>query len=254
MNLKLDKALVVLDLETTGINVTTDRIVEIALIKIQPNGQITQKHFIVNPLIPIPKVVSDIHGITDADVADKPSFKQIAGDVKSFIDGCDLAGYNSNKFDIPLLHEEFMRVGIPIDLKNRNMIDALQIFVKMEKRNLEAAYKFYCNKQLQNSHSALADAQATLDVLLGQMEKYPELNMGNQYLNDFSKGEDFLDYGRRLKIMDGKPVFNFGKYKNTAVEEVFKKEPAYYHWMMKGDFAQDTKQAITDIYLKIAKK
>ncbi len=249
--IQLTRPLVVLDLETTGISVATDRIVEIAMIKMQTDGSVERVRHLINPEMAIPKQSSDVHGILDADVADKPTFKQLAEEIKAFLHQCDLAGYNSNKFDIPLLSEEFKRVGVEIDFRDRFLVDAHQIFLKMERRNLEAAYQFYCNKKLENSHSALADAEATMEVLLGQLEKYPELNVDVKYLNDFSKGEEFMDYGRRIKEVEGIAIFNFGKHKGISVEEIFKKEANYYHWMMKGDFAQDTKEVITKIYLKM---
>jgi DNA polymerase III subunit epsilon len=249
--LNISRPLAFFDLETTGITITTDRILEIAIIKMMPDG--TEKKLVkrLNPGIPIPKVSSDIHGILDADVANEPSFKDVANEIKMFLDNCDLAGYNSNRFDIPLLTEEFLRVGIDINLHDRKMVDVAQIFMKMEKRTLEAAYRFYCKKELINAHSAEADVRATYEVLLAQIETYNELENDVNYLHDFSKGEEFADFSRRIKIVNTEPVFNFGKYKEQTVASVFRKEPQYYDWMMRGDFAQDTKKVISDIFNKL---
>jgi DNA polymerase III subunit epsilon len=249
--LQLKRPLAFFDLETTGITITTDRILEIAIIKIMPDGEQVKKAFRLNPGIAIPEQSTAIHGITDADVADKPSFKQVANEIKQFLDNCDLAGYNSNRFDIPLLTEEFLRAGLDINFKDRKMVDVQQIFMKMEKRTLEAAYKFYCNKEIINAHSAEADTLATYEVLLGQLQRYPDLVNDVDALHDISKGDDFADFSRRIKLNAGIPCFNFGKYKEQSVATVFSKEPQYYNWMMKGDFAQDTKAVITDIYTKL---
>jgi DNA polymerase III subunit epsilon len=249
--LQLKRPLAILDLETTGITITTDKILEIAIVKIMPDG--SEKKFVkrLNPGMPIPKASSDIHGILDADVAHEPLFKDVANEIKMFLDNCDLAGYNSNRFDIPLLTEEFLRVGIDINLRDRKMVDVAQIFMKMEKRTLEAAYKFYCKKQLTNAHSAEADVRATYEVLLSQLDMYGELENDVTFLHDFSKGEEFADFSRRIKIVNTEPVFNFGKYKEQSVATVFKKEPQYYDWMMRGDFAQDTKKVISEIFNRL---
>jgi DNA polymerase III subunit epsilon len=249
--LQLKRPLAIFDLETTGITITVDRIIDIAIIKLMPDGAELKKYFRLNPGIPIPAQSTEIHGITNDDVKDAPTFKAVANEIKQFLDNCDLGGYNSNRFDIPLLTEEFLRAGLDINLKDRKMIDAQQIFMKMEKRTLEAAYQFYCNKKLENSHSAEADAQATYEVLVGQLQRYPELENNMDFLHDFSKGDDFADFSRRIKMLNGVPCFNFGKYKEQSVATVFEKEPQYYNWMMKGDFAQDTKSVITDIYTKL---
>jgi DNA polymerase III subunit epsilon len=249
--LNLQKPLAIFDLETTGINITKDKIVEIAILKIMPDGSKKNYHSLVNPLMPIPEATSAIHGIKDADVANAPSFKDIANTIKQFIDNCDLGGYNSNRFDIPILTEEFHNVGIDINLKDRLMVDVAQIFMKMEKRTLEAAYKFYCNKALDNAHSAEADVNATYEVLMAQIAYYPnELQNDIAFLHTLSKGEDFADFSRRIKLVNDTPVFNFGKYKDQSVAEIFKREPQYYDWMMRGDFAKDTKQVISDIFNK----
>jgi DNA polymerase III subunit epsilon len=249
--LQLKRPLAILDLETTGITITTDKILEIAIVKIMPDG--SEKKIIkrLNPGMPIPKASSDIHGILDADVANEPTFKDAANEIKMFLDNCDLAGYNSNRFDIPLLTEEFLRVGIDINLRDRKMVDVAQIFMKMEKRTLEAAYKFYCKKQLIDAHSAEADVRATYEVLLSQLEMYGELENDVTFLHDFSKGEEFADFSRRIKLVNAEPVFNFGKYKEQSVATVFKKEPQYYDWMMRGDFAQDTKKVISEIFNRL---
>jgi DNA polymerase III subunit epsilon len=254
MTLQLTRPLAFFDLETTGITITTDRIIDIAIIKLMPDGEQQKKYFRLNPGVPIPAQSTAIHGISDDDVKDAPTFKQVANEIKQFLDNCDLAGYNSNRFDIPLLTEEFLRVGLDVNMKDRKMVDVQQIFMKMEKRTLEAAYQFYCNKKLENSHSAEADVQATLDVLLGQLDKYDDLDSSVDALHNISKGEDFADFSRRIKINAGVPCFNFGKYKEQSVAAVFEKEPQYYNWMMKGDFAQDTKVVITDIYTKLKLK
>jgi DNA polymerase III subunit epsilon len=252
--LQLTRPLAFFDLETTGITITTDRIIDIAIIKLMPDGEQQKKYFRLNPGIPIPAQSTAIHGINDDDVKDAPTFKQVANEIKQFLDNCDLAGYNSNRFDIPLLTEEFLRIGLDVNVKDRKMVDVQQIFMKMEKRTLEAAFQFYCNKKLENSHSAEADVQATLEVLLGQIAKYEDLDSSVDALHNISKGEDFADFSRRIKINAGVPCFNFGKYKEQSVAAVFEKEPQYYNWMMKGDFAQDTKAVITDIYTKLKLK
>jgi len=252
--LQLKRPIAFFDLETTGITITTDRIIDIAIIKIMPDGEQLRKTFRLNPGMPIPAPSTAIHGISDADVKDCPTFKTVANEIKQFLDNCDLGGYNSNRFDIPLLTEEFLRAGLDINLKERKMVDVQQIFMKMEKRTLEAAYLFYCGKKLENSHNAEADVQATYEVLLGQLERYPELENDIDALHNISKGDDFADFSRRIKLIEGTPCFNFGKYKEQSVAAVFEKEPQYYNWMMKGDFAQDTKAVITDIYTKLKLK
>jgi DNA polymerase III subunit epsilon len=254
MALQLSKPLAFIDLETTGINVAKDRIIEIAIVKMMPDGSEKTYHSLVNPEMPIPQGSIDVHGITEEKVKDAPTFKQLAGDVKQFLDNCNLAGYNSNRFDIPLLYEEFVRAGVTMDLKSRKQVDVAQIFMKMEKRTLEAAYKFYCNKPLENAHSAVADVQATKEVLLAQLAHYSDLAQDVDSLHEFSKGEDFADFSRRIKLVSGVPTFNFGKYKDMSVISIFTKEPSYYDWMMKGDFAADTKQVVSEIYTKLKLK
>jgi len=255
MNLNLRNPLVFLDLETTGMNIVTDRIVEIALIKVHPDGREEEKEYRINPEVPIPDVVSKIHGIYDEDVKDKPTFKEVAKTIAQFIEGCDFAGFNSNKFDFPLLAEEFLRAGVDLDLRKRKFIDVQTIFHKMEKRTLVAALKFYCEKELENAHSAGADSFATYEVLQAQLERYPDLKNDIEYLAEFSaqtKNVDFL--GRIILDEKGVEVFNFGKHKGKSVVEIFEKEPSYYSWMMNGEFPLYTKKVLTNIYLKMKQK
>lgn len=248
--LQLKKPLAFIDLETTGVNLGTDRILEIAIVKILTDGTRSVKRKLINPGIPIPKASSDIHGITDEMVKDAPLFKQVAQELKQMLDGCDFAGYNSNRFDIPLLMEEFLRAQVDFDMKNRKLLDVQNIFHKMEPRTLGAAYRFYCNKTLDGAHSAEVDASATHEILEAQIEKYPDL--GNT-LDSILKviGEDqVVDFARRFVMENGIEVFNFGKYKGRPVADVLKSEPQYYDWMMKGDFPQHTKQKLTEIYTR----
>ncbi len=249
--LQLKRPIVFFDLETTGTDPAKDRIIELALVKILPNG--TREKYVkrVNPGIPIPKSSSDIHGITDEDIKDAPLFKLIAHEVYDWMKGCDMGGYNSAKFDLPLLAEEFLRVGIDVDFTDRAMIDVQQIFFKMESRSLTAAYAFYCNKPLENAHSAEADILATIDVLEAQLDRYEELSKDVKTLNDFTNQDQYVDFARRIVLKDGHPVFNFGKNKGRKVEEVFTAEPQYYDWMMQADFALHTKQKLTEIYTRM---
>ena len=248
--LQLKKPLAFIDLETTGINLGTDRIVEIAIVKILTDGTRSVKRKLINPGVPIPKSSSDIHGITDEMVKDAPLFKQVAQELKQMLDGCDFAGYNSNRFDIPLLMEEFLRAQVDFDMKNRKLLDVQNIFHKMEPRTLGAAYRFYCNKTLEGAHSAEVDASATHEILEAQLEKYADL--GNT-IDSILKviGEDqVVDFARRFVMENGVEVFNFGKFKGRPVADVLKSEPQYYDWMMKGDFPQHTKQKLTEIYTR----
>jgi DNA polymerase III subunit epsilon len=248
--LQLKKPLAFIDLETTGVNLGLDRIVEIAIVKILPDGTKSIKRKLLNPEMAIPKASSDIHGITDEMVKDAPTFKQVAHELKQMLDGCDLAGYNSNRFDIPLLMEEFLRVQVDFDMKNRKLLDVQNIFHKMEPRTLGAAYKFYCNKALAGAHGAEVDAAATYEILEAQLERYPELgNNVDTILKTI--GEDLIvDFARRFIMENGTEVFNFGKFKGRPVADVLKSEPQYYDWMMKGDFPQHTKQKLTEIYTR----
>ena len=253
--LELTRPIAFLDLETTGVNLSSDRIVEIAIIKIMPDQTRVVKRKFINPEILIPKASSDIHGITDEMVKDAPTFKQAGNEIKQFLEGCDLGGYNSNRFDIPILMEEFLRAGMDVDLSNRRMIDVQHIFYTMEPRTLTAAYKFYCQKELENAHSAEADVSATIDVLMSQVERYNKLGNSIDSILATIGEEKIVDYARRFSFDDkGVEVFNFGKYKGRSVSEVLKSEPHYYDWMMRGDFPLHTKQKLTEImnrsYLK----
>jgi DNA polymerase-3 subunit epsilon len=247
MNLQLARPLAFIDLETTGVNPGTDRIVEIAIIKVMPDGSKLPKRKLINPEMPIPKGASDVHGITDDMVKDAPTFKQVANEIKQFLDHCDIGGYNSNKFDVPLLVEEFLRVDIDFKVDSRKLIDVQKVFFMMEPRTLTAAYTFYCGKNLDDAHSAEADADATWEVLLSQLQRYPQLGNTLDSILAVVGDEEIVDFARRMIIADGKIVFNFGKHKGKPVEEVLKKERSYYDWMMQGDFSQNTKQKLTEI-------
>lgn len=248
--LQLNKPIAFIDLETTGVNLGTDRIVEIAIVKILADGSKSIKRKLVNPEMPIPKGSSDIHGITDEMVKDAPSFKQVAQELKQMLDGCDFAGYNSNRFDIPLLMEEFLRAGVEFDMRNRRLLDVQNIFHKMEPRTLSAAYRFYCNKTLEGAHGAEVDAAATYEILLSQLEKYPDLGNTVESILKMMGEDQIVDFARRFIMADGVEVFNFGKFKGRPVSEVLRSEPQYYDWMMKGDFPQHTKQKLTEIYTR----
>ncbi len=245
--LHLTKPIAFIDLESTGINLGTDRIVEIAIVKVQPNGTKTVKRKLINPGIPIPKDSSDIHGITDEMVKDAPTFKQVASEIKQMLDSCDFAGYNSNRFDIPLLMEEFLRAEVDFDMKNRKLLDVQSIYHKMEPRTLQAAYRFYCKKELEQAHSAEADAQATCEILESQIQQYPQMGNTVESILKFTGEDQFVDFARRFVMENGVEVFNFGKHKGRAVADVLRSEPQYYDWMMKGDFPQHTKQKLTEI-------
>ncbi|MBN2167070.1 MAG: 3'-5' exonuclease [Marinilabiliaceae bacterium] len=251
MELNLKNPIVFFDLETTGINITTDRIVEISILKINIDGSKEEKTLRINPEMPIPPKVTKIHGITDADVADCPTFKDVAKTLLQFMDKCDIGGYNSTKFDIPLIAEEFLRAGLDIDIKKRKLIDVQTIFHKMEKRTLEAAYRFYCDKDLANAHSASADTNATYEVLKAQLDRYPDLKNDMEYLADFSSHNRNVDFvGRIILNENDDEVFNFGKYKGKKVEEVLESDSGYYGWMMNGDFPLYTKKVLTAIKLR----
>jgi DNA polymerase-3 subunit epsilon len=247
MPLQLSRPLAFIDLETTGTNLTTDRIVEIAIIKIFPDGSKAVKQKLINPQMPVPKSSSDIHGITDEKLKDAPTFKQVANELKQFIDDADLSGYNSNRFDIPLLMEEFLRAGITIDMTARRMLDVQHIFHMMEKRTLGAAYKFYCQKELIEAHSAEADATATWEILEAQLTRYEHLGNTLDTILQFTGEERFVDFARRIIMDNDVEVFNFGKHKGRPVSDVLRAEPQYYDWMMKGDFPLHTKQKLTEI-------
>ncbi len=253
MELKLRRPIVFLDLETTGVDPAKDRIVEVSLVKVQPDGSEEVKTRRINPGMPIPEASTAIHGITDDDVKDEPRFEQIAKSLAAYIEGCDLAGYNSNKFDIPVLAEEFLRAGVDVDLKKRKFVDVQTIFHKMEQRTLVAAYRFYCDRELEGAHSAEADTLATYEVLKAQLDRYPDLENDVEFLARFTEQNRCADYaGRILYDKDDVEVFGFGKYKGRPVAEVFREEPGYYSWMMNGDFPMYTKKVITEIRLRDA--
>lgn len=247
MNLSLKRPLAIFDLETTGLNITKDRIVEIAVIKV--NTDYTEEYFSkrVNPEIPIPNETSLIHGIYDADIANEPTFAQIADELVAFIGDADLVGYNSNKFDIPVLSEELLRVGNQFDVSKRKFIDVQNIFHKMEQRTLAAAYLFYCDKKIENAHNAHADTAATWEVLKAQLNKYDNLVKDVDFLSDFSKGGNLnlLDFAGRLAINEnGEAIYNFGKNKGKTIKEIALSEPGYYGWMLNADFPLYTKQCL----------
>ncbi len=247
--LQLTRPIAFIDLETTGVNLSTDRIVEIAIVKILPDASRQVKRKLINPQMPIPKASSDIHGITDDMIKDAATFKQAANEIKQFLENSDLGGYNSNRFDIPMLMEEFLRAEMEVDLSDRRMIDVQHIFYTMEPRTLSAAYKFFCAKELENAHSAEVDIKATIEVLEAQIGRYRQL--GNSVDSILSViGEDkIVDYARRFSFDDkGTEVFNFGKYKGKPVCDVLKNEPQYYDWMMKGDFPMHTKKKLTELF------
>ena len=263
MKLNLRNPLCVFDIETTGTSITKDRILEIAIIKLMPNGEQQRKVFVLNPTIPIPPESTKFHGLTDEDVKDKPTFKEVAKELLRFLEGADIAGFSVMKLDIPILVEEFIRCGIDFDYSRKKIVDAQKIFHLMEKRTLKAAYKFYVDKELNDFHSAEADADATLEVLLAQVEKYEGQNVTDA--SDKKVGEirndmetlakitslDMVDLaGRMIRNEKGEEIFNFGKHKNKLVLQVFKEEPAYYDWMMNGDFPMDTKRKLTEIKLR----
>ena len=248
--LQLKKPLAIIDLETTGVNPGSDRIVEIAIVKILTDGTRSVKRKLINPGMPIPKGASDIHGISDEMVKDAPTFKQVAQELKQMLDGCDFSGYNSNRFDIPLLMEEFLRAQVDFDMKNRKLLDVQNIFHKMEPRTLGAAYKFYCSKILDGAHSAEVDASATYEILEAQLERYPELGNSIDSILKVIGEDQVVDFARRFVMENGTEVFNFGKFKGRPVADVLKAEPQYYDWMMKGDFPQHTKQKLTEIYTR----
>ncbi len=247
MNLNLNRPLAFIDLETTGINISADRIVEIAIVRIGTDGTKTVKRKLINPEMPIPPGATAVHGISNEIVKDAPTFKQAANEIKQFIENCDLAGYNSNRFDIPMLVEEFIRAGIEVDLKDRKLVDVQKVFHLMEQRTLGAAYKFYCDKNLDGAHSAEVDATATWEILEAQLKRYPQLGNSVEGIIKFTGEENIVDFARRFVFENGVEVFNFGKHKGKPVTEVLRLEPQYYDWMMKGDFPLHTKQKLTEI-------
>lgn len=267
MKLNLRNPLCIFDLETTGTNITQDRIIEIAVVKMMPSGEILRKSSVLNPSVPIPAESTVFHGLTDEDVVGKPTFKEVAKDYARFFEGADLAGFNVLKFDIPMLVEEFLRAGVEFDYSRRKIVDAQKIFHMMEKRTLSAAYKFYVGKDLENSHTAEADTDATMEVLIAQVERYegqPVTDTLNRQIGEIKNDIEVLSKltstelvdlaGRMLRNDKGEEIFNFGKHKNKAVTAVFREEPAYYDWMMNGDFPLDTKRKLTEIKLRSFRK
>jgi len=268
MQLHLRNPIVFLDLETTGVNIVTDRIVEIALLKINLDGSEEEKLLRINPEVPIPLEASLIHGIYDEDIADAPTFKEVAKTLAKFLEGCDLAGFNSNRFDIPLLAEEFLRADIDIDLKKRKFVDVQAIFHKMEKRTLAAAYKFYCNQDLVDAHSAMADTKATYEVLKSQLDVYKDVDYedvkgakSKPIVNDVDKLSEFSAYDRNVDFVgrivyddNGVPVFNFGKNKGIPVEKVLEEQPGYFGWVLNSEFPLYTKKVLTQLKLNMMKK
>jgi len=250
------------DIEATGINIANDRIIEIAVIKVMPNGEVLRKANVLNPTIPIPPESTMIHGISEEDVKGKPTFKEVAKEYARFFEGADLAGFNILKFDVPILVEEFLRADVEFDYSRKKIIDSQKIFHLMEKRTLSAAYKFYCQKEIANAHSAESDTEASMEVLISQIEKYDgqevtdglnrKVGMIKNDMETLAKlvGDDMVDLaGRMVRNNKGEIIFNFGKHKGKTVEKVFKEEPAYYDWMMNGEFPLDTKRRLTEIKL-----
>lgn len=256
MKLNLKNPIIFFDLETTGVDVSKDRIVEICYIKVWPNGNEVSRTMRINPGMPIPEQASAVHGIYDADVADCPTFKEVAKEIANDFTGCDLAGFNSNRFDLPMLAEEFLRAQVDIDLTRHRAIDVQVIYHKLEQRTLSAAYKFYCGAELVNAHSALADTRATYEILQAQLDHYPDVLVNDmEFLSQFSSFTRNADFAGRIVFDDaGNEVFNFGKYKGEKVETVLLRDSGYYAWMMNGDFPLNTKQVLTRIKLRTAKK
>jgi DNA polymerase-3 subunit epsilon len=267
MKLNLKIPICFFDLETTGVNIAHDRIIEIAVIKVMPSGEIIRKTNLLNPTIRILPESTAIHGITNEEVKDKPVFKEVAREYARFMEGCDLAGFNVLKFDVPMLVEEFLRADVEFDYTRKKIIDSQKIFHLMEKRTLSAAYKFYCQKEMTNSHSAESDTEASLEVLMAQIEKYEgrevtdgldrKVGMIKNDMETLAKlvGDDLVDLaGRMIRNDKGEVIFNFGKHKSKLVNKVFKEEPAYYDWMMNGDFPLDTKRKLTEQKLKSLQK
>jgi len=253
MNLKLEKPIAFFDLETTGVQVATDRIVEISILKVCPNGNKESKTWLVNPTISIPAETTVIHGITDEKVANEPTFEKLAPEIADFLHNCDLGGFNSNRFDIPLLAEEFLRAGIDFDMDNRKAIDIQNIFHKLEQRTLVAAYSFYCDKDLTNAHSAEVDTLATYEVLLAQIEKYDELENNVDFLAEFSqRGGKFADMAGFIRYNEeGKEVLSFGKYRDVTLEQIWKDNPGYFSWINQADFPLYTKNVMRSFAVKM---
>ncbi|SDS21890.1 DNA polymerase-3 subunit epsilon [Polaribacter sp. KT25b] len=253
MNLNLTKPIVFFDLETTGINIATDKIVEISILKVFPNGNKESKTWLVNPEMEIPKESSEIHGITNEKVASEPTFKELANKVNELIGDADLAGFNSNRFDIPLLAEELMRAGIDFDMKNRKAIDVQVIFHKKEQRTLSAGYQFYCGKELEGAHGAEADTNATYEILLAQVDKYGDIGNSVDTLSEYSTHGERADFAGFILMNDDKQeIFSFGKYKGRTVEEVFKENPGYNNWIQNADFPLYTKKVLREIKVRMS--
>ena len=254
MKLNLKRPIIFFDLETTGLDIAKDRIVELCYIRVEPNGNEEARSMRIHPEMHIPEVASSVHGITDDDVKDCPTFADVAPQLAATFEGCDLAGFNSNRFDLPLLAEEFMKAGVNIDLSHVQAIDVQNIYHKLEKRTLAAAYKFYCGRDLENAHSALADTQATYEVLQAQLDHYPnDLQNDVDFLAEFSRMNRNIDFaGRFVYDESGKELINFGKYKGKAIKDVLSRDPGYYSWIMQGDFTLNTKQVLTKLRLKYA--
>ena len=252
MKLNLKNPLVFFDLETTGTNINSDRIVEICYLKVYPNGNEETKTMRINPEMHIPEQASAVHGIYDKDVADCPTFKDVARRIAADIEGCDLAGFNSNRFDIPVLAEEFLRAGVDVDLMKHKFVDVQVIYHKLEQRTLSAAYNFYCEKNLEDAHTAEADTRATYEVLKAQLDKYPDvLENDIKFLSEYSSFTKNVDFAGRIVYDDnGVEVFNFGKYKGISVVEVLRRDPGYYSWKLNGDFTLNTKNVLTKIRLR----
>ena len=251
MELKLSKPICFFDLETTGIDIIKDRIVEISILKVYPNGNKESKTWLVNPTIPIPKAASDVHGITDERVANEPTFKELAKQIHNMIKDSDLAGYNSDRFDIPLLAEEMLRAEVDFDLGNRVSVDVQTIFHKMEQRTLSAAYKFYCGKDLIDAHTASADTNATYEILKAQLDRYDSLENNIKKLSEFSYRKQIADFAGFIGYNDkGEEIFTFGKHKGKRVEDIFDEEPGYFGWLLGADFPLYTKKILTAIKLR----
>jgi len=248
MELKLEKPIIFFDLETTGINIAKDRIVEISILKIFPNGNKESKTWLVNPEMEIPKESSDIHGITNEKVVTEPTFNELALQVSELIEGCDLAGFNSNRFDIPLLAEEMLRADIDFNMKDRVAIDVQVIFHKKEERTLSAGYKFYCGESLENAHSAEADTLATYEILKAQLDKYDDLENNVKFLNEYSTFNKRADFAGFIQYnVDGDEIFTFGKYKNQKVNDILKKDKGYFSWIQNADFPLYTKKVLGEL-------
>ncbi len=249
--LQLTKPLAFIDIEATGANAATDRIVEIAVIKYLPDGTRTTKRKLLNPQMPIPQVSVDIHGITDDMAKDAPTFKAVAQELKQFLHGADIACYNAYRLDIPMLVEEFIRADVEFDMRSRKLVDVQKIFHFMEQRTLAAAYKFYCQKTLEGAHGAEADAAATAEVLMAQIVHYPQLGQTVDSIVKAVGDDEIIDFARRFIYNDkGVEIFNFGKHKGRPVADVLKAEPQYYDWMMRGEFPMNTKQKLTEMYTR----